>query len=212
MSQSILEYRGRVPKRSGSILRRDAIFNATLNIIKKEGVRGVKHRAVADMAEVPLSATTYYFKDIDELIVDSFVYFTQYNIAYQQKAFAEILSMLKNPGNSGDKKVVAKKIKTVFIQYIEQQINDQDARIIERSFLQYAARVPELALKVNQIRQYLELSIEDVLIALEVDNAKTNAYIIISTILYLEENAILGKKMESKFIETIVSALLNELK
>jgi AcrR family transcriptional regulator len=37
----------------------------------RDGVRGVRHRAVALEADVPLSATTYYFKDIHDLLADA---------------------------------------------------------------------------------------------------------------------------------------------
>ena len=40
-------------------------------------MRGIRHRAVAKEADVPLAATTYYFKDIDELIVDTFTLYTE---------------------------------------------------------------------------------------------------------------------------------------
>ena len=73
MSQAqIINYRGRKASRAGSEQRRKAILEASLRIVVKEGVRGVRHRAVAKEAEVPLSATTYYFKDISDLIADTF--------------------------------------------------------------------------------------------------------------------------------------------
>src|SRR5690554_7202695 len=67
-----LQYQGRKATRAKSEQRRRDILEATLRIIRTEGVRGVRHRAVAKEAKVPLAATTYYFKDIDELIVDAF--------------------------------------------------------------------------------------------------------------------------------------------
>ena len=50
------------------------IILATLNIIKREGMRGVRHRAVASEAGVPLGTTTYHFKNIEELIISAFSY------------------------------------------------------------------------------------------------------------------------------------------
>lgn len=48
--------------------RRRAILDAALRLISKLGVEGVSHRAVAEEAGVPLAATTYYFKSLDELL------------------------------------------------------------------------------------------------------------------------------------------------
>jgi DNA-binding transcriptional regulator YbjK len=44
------------------------ILDATLRVIAREGVRGTTHRAIAKTAGVQLSLTTYYFRDLNELI------------------------------------------------------------------------------------------------------------------------------------------------
>lgn len=60
--------------------RRDAILRATWSVILRDGVRGVRHRAVATAAGVPLSSTTYYFKDIQDLLVQSFELFAEESV------------------------------------------------------------------------------------------------------------------------------------
>jgi AcrR family transcriptional regulator len=47
---------------------RQKILDATLNVIARDGVRGTTHRAIAGEAGVQLSLTTYYFRDLNELI------------------------------------------------------------------------------------------------------------------------------------------------
>jgi DNA-binding transcriptional regulator YbjK len=48
--------------------RRDAILRATLRVIGEHGADSVTHRAVAEEAGVPLSATTYYFASKEDLL------------------------------------------------------------------------------------------------------------------------------------------------
>ena len=72
-----VQYQGRKASRQGSEQRRLSILEAALRIIVREGLRGVRHRAVAAEADVPLSATTYYFNDIQDLIADSFALFVK---------------------------------------------------------------------------------------------------------------------------------------
>jgi DNA-binding transcriptional regulator YbjK len=48
--------------------RRSAILEAALRVIAERGVAGTTHRAVAEAADVPLSATTYYFESLDDLL------------------------------------------------------------------------------------------------------------------------------------------------
>ena len=72
-----LKYQGRKASRVNSEQRRRCILEAALRIVVREGIRGVRHRAVAKEANVPLSATTYYFKDISDLITDTFTLFVE---------------------------------------------------------------------------------------------------------------------------------------
>lgn len=48
--------------------RREEILRATLRLIGERGADAVTHRAVAEEADVPLSATTYYFASKEELL------------------------------------------------------------------------------------------------------------------------------------------------
>src|SRR5919197_1233263 len=47
--------------------RRDAILRAAIALIGEEGSDALTHRAVAERAGVPLSATTYYFDSKEDL-------------------------------------------------------------------------------------------------------------------------------------------------
>lgn len=56
---------------------RRVILEAALDVIAEQGLRSVTHRAVATQARVQLSLTTYYFKDIAELIEQAFAHFCE---------------------------------------------------------------------------------------------------------------------------------------
>lgn len=47
--------------------RRQTIIDAATRVIAEAGLAGLTHRRVADVANVPVGSTTYYFKDLDEL-------------------------------------------------------------------------------------------------------------------------------------------------
>ena len=47
--------------------RRQTIIDAATRVIAEAGLAGLTHRRVAEMADVPVGSTTYYFKDLDEL-------------------------------------------------------------------------------------------------------------------------------------------------
>ncbi len=77
MQKSPIAFQGRKTSRQSSEQRRLAILRAALRIVVRDGVRGVRHRAVAAEAQVPLSATTYYFKDIHDLLADAFTLYAK---------------------------------------------------------------------------------------------------------------------------------------
>lgn len=51
--------------------RREALLDAVLIVLEKQGPSGVTHRSVANQAGVPLSAATYYFETLDDLYVSA---------------------------------------------------------------------------------------------------------------------------------------------
>ena len=61
--------------------RRRALLEATLDVIGREGIDAVSHRRVAEVANVPLGSTTYYFASRDDLLVQALEYFAQCEIA-----------------------------------------------------------------------------------------------------------------------------------
>lgn len=67
-----IDRRGTRPKGEKT---RQKILAATLRVIASEGVRGTTHRAIAKEAGVQLSLTTYYFRDLNELISLAFQVF-----------------------------------------------------------------------------------------------------------------------------------------
>jgi len=129
-----IKYQGRKASRASSELRRKAILEAALRIVVSDGVRGVRHRAVAKEADVPLSATTYYFKDIDDLITDAFTLFvenTLYEVnSFWEKGFAQLSTY---PTEGLTDKEIRQRIQRDFtemgVEYVVDQIDNQTANI-----------------------------------------------------------------------------------
>lgn len=66
-----------------------------MRIVVRDGVRAVRHRAVAAEASVPLSATTYYFKDMDDLLTDAFAQYVERSAAYMAKLWGNTEVVLR---------------------------------------------------------------------------------------------------------------------
>lgn len=146
-----IQYQGRQARRDGSEQRRQAILEASLRIIVKEGVRAVRHRAVAREADVPLSATTYYFKDIPDLIVDTFTLFAERamkNVVapFQEQAFHLVMTHQSSAGTATDRKVLLDDMSELMAGFILNEATAQyDHLVAERAFFTEATIEPRLA-------------------------------------------------------------------
>jgi len=61
-----------VKRRSKGERTREKILIAAIEVLALNGIKGTTHRAIASHADLQLSLTTYYFKDIQELIHQAF--------------------------------------------------------------------------------------------------------------------------------------------
>lgn len=57
--------------------RRDRIVDVALDVIAQYGVAGTTHRRIAELADVPLGAMTYYFDGLQSLVQEAFTKLAQ---------------------------------------------------------------------------------------------------------------------------------------
>ena len=139
-----VQYQGRKASRHGSEQRRQLILDAAMRIVVRDGVRGVRHRAVAAEAGVPLSATTYYFKDIDDLLNDTFAQYVERSAAF----------MAKGDGSQRARAVLADEIAEMTADYLQHQmLTRREHLMAEQAFHQAALFNPRLAVLVRSHQQ-----------------------------------------------------------
>ena len=160
VAQSV-QYQGRKPSRQGSEQRRQDILDAAMRIVVRDGVRAVRHRAVAAEAAVPLSATTYYFKDIDDLLTDTFAQYVERSAAFMAKLWANNEGLLREMVAFGDGSVAARSqladdIARLTADYVQHQLHTRREHLMaEQAFRQEALLNPRLALLVRSHQQIL---------------------------------------------------------
>lgn len=155
------QYQGRKASRQGSEQRRQDILDAAMRIVVRDGVRGVRHRAVAAEAGVPLSATTYYFKDIDDLLTDTFAQYVERSAAYMAKLWVNNEGLLREMIARGDgspqaRSTLADDIARLMADYVHRQlITRREHLMAEQAFRQEALLNPRLAVLVRSHQQIL---------------------------------------------------------
>ena len=156
-----VQYQGRKASRQGSEQRRQQILDAAMRIIVREGVRGVRHRAVAAEAQVPLSATTYYFKDIEDLLTDTFAQYVERSAAYMAKLWENTEVVLREliargDGSPAARAQLADEVARMGTEYVQRQLhNRRDFLLAEQAFRQEALLCPRLAELVRLHEQIL---------------------------------------------------------
>lgn len=81
------------------------ILESTISVMAFEGLKGTTHRAIAAHANTQLSLTTYYFKDIQQLIKQAFKLNVDKTKSYIDEQFNELFELV-----NGYSKVQLKKV------------------------------------------------------------------------------------------------------
>ncbi|MEO6698839.1 MAG: hypothetical protein ABIR53_04460 [Paraperlucidibaca sp.] len=120
--------------------RRMAILRATWQVVLSDGVRGVKHRAVAKAAGVPLASTTYYFKDIQELLVQSFQLFAAESLAqFAQPFWQRAEAYLAALPLDAERELVEMILVDLAAEFIELRLNEHREHLVMEYAFWYAA-------------------------------------------------------------------------
>lgn len=176
---------------------RAKINGATLQIIKRDGMRGVRHRAVAKEAGVPLGATTYHFKNIEDLIVSAFAQWRSGGAQRGNPITKRILGFIdKNAttllqSDSG-RKTLAREIYQFMVDYELDQIDrHRDDRVIELAFYHESLLLDELR---REVLNYWEAQLEVLIVSLAALNSAdpvVDARITLSIFHQLEREAVM---------------------
>ncbi|KGJ90036.1 TetR/AcrR family transcriptional regulator [Colwellia psychrerythraea] len=100
-----------VKKRSKGEITREKILIAAIEVLALNGIKGTTHRAIASHADLQLSLTTYYFKDIQELIYQAFKLNSNRILSRSDTILKDsILAITKIDKNERRKKAVKEKL------------------------------------------------------------------------------------------------------
>ncbi|WP_250459447.1 TetR/AcrR family transcriptional regulator [Microbulbifer litoralis] len=215
--KSELVYHGRRAQRADSRQRRKAILEATLRLIVKEGIRGIRHRAVAREASVPLAATTYYFKDLNDLISDAFTYFVEQGLEHtrqlQEDSFAAARNLSPEDRASGaGRKLLIQQLTRFILTHVRNQAGNRDFRLIELAFRNEALRSAQLTAAIRAANNATEALIQEFFELLGLADPQAAVQIVHGTILNLEYQILSGAaSIDSPLLERTVTMMVKGL-
>ena len=197
LRQSI-RYRGRKTLRVKSELRRLKILEATLRIAARDGLRGIKHRAVAREAKVPLAATTYYFRDIHELISDSFMLFAE-KARDNLDGFYDTINLVLDTTpaetlrrNGPQRKELAARLSVISTAYLHEQFTKRRQQMLaEQVFLMEALRDDRLAGLARSYREAWTAGLRQILKRLDSPSPERDATLLVNVTLGMGYDSLL---------------------
>ncbi len=188
-----IQYKGRKAARAKSEHRRRLILEAALRIVAREGVRGIKHRAVAREAGVPLASTTYYFKDIEELISDAFNLFAEKSKAKLEFFYSELNRTvarydLDEVRQSPEKlRQLADDMIEMGVRYLVAQVKFRSEDLLsEQAFLLESVRDDRLKVLARTYKEVWLAGLVDFLRKLGSESPEADAAIIMGTVANME--------------------------
>jgi DNA-binding transcriptional regulator YbjK len=150
-----------VKRRSKGEQTRLQILHAAAEVLAKNGIKGATHRAIANHANIQLSLTTYYFKDIQELVRQAFILCSSQITAKISLAWQPAIDLLTSASKKDLRKVSEKenlrnKLATMGTLYIIEKIVNSPVELAVEQLLFTEMRVsPQLHLLANQHREIL---------------------------------------------------------
>jgi DNA-binding transcriptional regulator YbjK len=97
-----------VKRRSKGEKTRLLILQSATEILARNGIKGTTHRAIAKHAGIQLSLTTYYFKDIQELVHQAFTLCSSQITAKTSLAWQPAVDLLSKVNKTNLRKIVDK--------------------------------------------------------------------------------------------------------
>lgn len=150
-----------VKRRSKGEQTRLLILQSATEVLAKNGIKGTTHRAIANHANIQLSLTTYYFKDIQELVHQAFILCSSQITAKISLAWQPAVDLLTSVNKTTLRKVSEKenlrcKLSEMATQYLVKRIISSPVELAVEQLLFTEVQVsPKLLALANMHRATL---------------------------------------------------------
>jgi len=172
------------------------ILRAVLALMAREGTRGVTHRAVAAEAGVQLSLTTYYFRDIEAMMREAFILFSQQSRPDVELLWQEVFAYLDGFSAAQLRKTavreeICEELAQRAADYITSQIIDKPVGLaVEQILFTHTRLSPELRRLGEAHRRQLLEPLEALCRRFNSDDPHVDAELLLNTVTTLEYQAL----------------------
>ena len=168
---------------------RRLILEAALRLIVAHGHKAVTHRAVAAEADVNLSLTTYYFKDLKALISEAFEHYRERIERETQETWTEVFDYIASHPADTPQQAAAlqQRLADWATDYIMEQVTQRPAGLVLEMTLFYDMHLePALRLAAGALRARFKTDFVTLCTKLGSDRPEVDAELFLGTLQRLE--------------------------
>ncbi len=207
-----------VKRRTKGENTRKLILNSAIRILALHGIKGTTHRAVAANANIQLSLTTYYFKDIQELIYEAFLLSSQKTNEIISPTWTAAFELIESYDKTSLRKVTVKqelcqKLADLSAHYFHHRIvNDPIELSVEQLMFAEAQFIPKLDEVVKQHQNTLLAPCIKLCRYFNKQTAEVDADIMLTMFRQLEyRNLYLGEAIDVENIKAVTHRMFSLL-
>ncbi|WP_286235504.1 TetR/AcrR family transcriptional regulator [Thalassotalea sediminis] len=212
---SLIKEKNVVKRRSKGEQTRNQILNAAIEVLAANGIKGTTHRAIANQAQLQLSLTTYYFKDIQELVHEAFLLSSNRTLEKARLAWLQIFELLDSYTKTQLKKgsirrELADTLSKIATDYLINKLKENPVDLAVEQFLFTEVQVsPALRQLATSHRDTLIAPFERLCGYFSPETATIDADILLTVFTQLEyRNLVAPKAVDVDYIYSIVERLL----
>ncbi len=202
-----------IKRRTKGAKTKNKILKSAIEVLASQGIKGTTHRAIASHADLQLSLTTYYFKDIKELILQAFTLSSNTAVASSNIAWLNLFEYLDNFDKEQFKQIVVrrklrKELTDQITEYLVEKITHQRTELALEQLLFTEIRVtPQLRDLARKHRLALLLPFIKMASYFNQDKNDLNGSILLTTFTQLKYNNLMTSpaKLNISHIKKVVN-------
>lgn len=201
-----------VSRRTKGEQTRSNILEAALRLIATQGHKAVTHRSVAAEAQVNLSLTTYYFKDLKALKAEAFAQYRHQVERDVEETWESVFQYLDGvvADSPSERLALRDQLAGMATEYVMNQVtNRPNGLLIEMAFFYDLNLDPALRQSAAELRSRFEAGFTRLCQTLGSDQPQTDAALLLGTLQRLEymglaaEDALEPEAMLAQFTRMI---------
>ncbi|MEW6992044.1 TetR/AcrR family transcriptional regulator [Colwelliaceae bacterium 6441] len=214
---STIEAKTPTKRRSKGEQTRSQILNSAIEVLATQGIKGTTHRAIANHAQLQLSLTTYYFKDIQELVHEAFMLSSTITVSRASAAWLPAFELLNSYTKTQLKKValraeLAEVLATMATNYLVNKIKQHPTELaIEQLLFTEIQNTPQLRDLASNHRHALLQPFIELCSYFNKDNAQLDADIMLTIFTQLEYRNLVvpAEEINISYIHQTVLRIVN---